>query len=526
MSDFIPSPQQIHIFSWVTEGEGSCIIEAVAGAGKTTTLIHAVKRMLVGDRTVFLGAYNKDIAVEIEEKCKKQIGNNPNLTVSTMHSAGFRIWRKVARRVKVDGNKCRSIYRDGMEKLQRRAGNGYPVSGDTVQLQLLGQQMQQLEGQVLQLVSYAKQAAVGFTKKIDDNNVWYDLISHFDIDCLEQDELVVRLAKRLLVNSFNRDMEVVDFDDMILAPLVHGARPDTYDWVLIDEAQDTNAARRALALFMLKSGGRLVAVGDPHQAIYGFTGADSDALDLIAHATKAERLPLTVTYRCPKAVVEYAHQWVSHIEAHESAPEGIVRQLDTKLSDDCKPGDVILCRMNAPLVQLVYEFIAAGVPAKVLGRDIGSGLKALARRWKVASFDALQVNLENFVERETAKFRAKEQENKAVAVEDKVNCLLVIMERAKKSGSKKDPVDAICDEIDSIFSGDEKNSKVVTLSSIHKAKGKEWDRVFWAETGVSKWAKQEWELEQEKNLCYVAATRAKNELVLFPAPSKKEKEAA
>lgn len=529
MTEFIASPQQGHIFSWVTNGQGSAIIEAVAGAGKTTTLVQALRLMLDGGKKVFLGAYNKDIAVEISEKCKAMFGENRNLTVSTMHSAGFRIWRKVAKRVQVNANKCRDIYRAGMQQLYIDAGNGYGASTAAAAKKLaMYEQMQQLEGQVLSLVSYAKQAAVGFTKKVNDDNVWFDLIDHFDIDCLEQDDVVVRLAKRLIEASFKRDMDVVDYDDMILAPLVHGARPDTYDWVLIDEAQDTNASRRALALFMLKRGGRLVAVGDPHQAIYGFTGADADALNLIAHATNATRLPLTVTYRCPKAVVAYAKQWVSHIESHETAPEGVVRNLDKKLSEDCKPGDVILCRMNAPLIQLVYEFIANGVPAKVLGRDIGSGLKALARRWKVKSFDAMQVNLENFVERETAKFRAKEEENKAVAIEDKVNCLLVIMERAKKNGSKKNPVDAVCDEIDSIFSkNDESDAKVVTLSSIHKAKGKEWDRVFWAETGVSKWAKQDWELEQEKNLCYVAATRAKKELVLFPAPTgKKEKEAA
>lgn len=513
---FTASPQQETIFGWVTSGQGSAIIEAVAGAGKTTTLVQSIRLMLGTGKKVLLCAYNKDIATEIAEKCKAMFGDNKDLTVGTMHSAGFRIWRKVARRVQVNANKCRDIYRAAIQE--------YRNSGKNETAETMGQ----LEGQVLSLVSYAKQAAVGFLKKIEDDNVWYDLIEHFNVDCLDQDDTVVKLAKRLLKGSINRDMEVVDFDDMILAPLIHKAKPDTYDWVLVDEAQDTNAARRALALFMLKRGGRLVAVGDPRQAIYGFTGADSDALDLIAHATGAVRLPLTVTYRCPKAVVAYAKQWVSHIEAHETAPDGIVRDLgETKLSDDCKPGDVILCRTNAPLIQMVYEFIAAGTPAKVLGRDIGSGLKTLVRRWKVKSFDALQVNLENYVEREAAKFRAKEEENKAVAVEDKVQCVMVIMERAKKNGSKKNPVEAVCDEVDAIFSkNDEKDSNVVTLSSIHKAKGKEWDRVFWAQTGISKWAKQQWELEQEDNLCYVAATRAKKELILFPAPSVKNKEAA
>lgn len=528
MSKFIASPQQSTIFDWVVNGQGSSIIKAVAGAGKTTTLIHAIQRMLGTNKKIIICAYNKDIANEIAEKCKKTFGENKDLTIGTMHSAGFRIWRKVAKQVRVDNNKCRDIYRAAMNSYYLAAGNGYAADTFETRRNLaICEKMGALESQVLALVSYAKQAAVGFTKKIDDNQVWSDLIAHFNIDCLDQEDDVIRFAKRLLQGSINRDHEVIDFDDMILAPLIHKARPETYDWVLVDEAQDTNAARRALALFMMKRGGRMVAVGDPRQAIYGFTGADSDALDLIASATGAIDLPLNVTYRCPKAVVEYAKQWVNHIEAHESAPAGTVRDLgDKKLSDECKPGDVILCRLNAPLIQLVYEFISNGVPAKVLGRDIGAGLKSLARRWKVKSFDALQVNLENYVEREAGKFRAKEQESKAVAVEDKVQCLTVIIERAKRNSSKKNPVEALCDEIDAIFAANDegKDIKVVTLSSIHKAKGKEWNRVFWAQTGPSKWAKQDWELEQEDNLCYVAATRAKEELVLFAAPTNKREE--
>ena len=54
----------------------------------------------------------------------------------------------------------------------------------------------------------------------------------------------------------------------------------------------------------------------------------------------------------------------------------------------------------------------------------------------------------------------------------------------------------------------------VVLSSIHKAKGREWNRVYWLQTGPSKWARKEWELQQETNLCYVATTRAKSALYL------------
>lgn len=273
---------------------------------------------------------------------------------------------------------------------------------------------------------------------------------------------------------------------------------------------------------MLKRGGRLIAVGDRHQAIYGFTGADADALDLIGDAVSAVRMPLTVTYRCPKAVVKYAHQYVSHINAHKSAPEGIVRNITTPLIQEAKSGDAILCRFNAPLVKYAYSFIAAGIAVKVEGREIGTGLKTLARRWKSKTFTQLLDNLDKYQDRETAKYRAKEQESKAVGVEDKVTCLKILINRIQSTKIQGSPVDLICAEVDKIFA-DNVGDDVVLLSSIHKSKGREWTNVFWLQTGPSKWARKDWELDQENNLCYVAATRAKFQLILVPEENKRKK---
>ena len=491
---FTPSPQQSAFFTWITEDQGSCVLEAVAGAGKTTTLIKALELM---HGRVFFGAYNKKIAEEIAARAPKRQG----MFVGTMHSAGFSAWRRAAPRVVVNGDKCRDIYRFASEQ--------YP-------------EYKPFEGPVLQLVSLAKQAAVGIgNKRADDRQVWQDLIDHFDIECMDEDTgvdntgLIIKLAQKTLQRSTERCHDVVDFDDMIYAPLVYNVKMYQHDWVLIDEAQDTNESRRLLALRMLKKGGRLVAVGDRHQAIYGFTGADSDSLDLIAKAVNAKQLPLTTTFRCPKAVVTYAQQWVNHIQAAETAPEGVVSTgISADLATLAKPGDAILCRFNAPLIKYVYKFIAAGIPAKVEGREIGNGLKTLARRWKVKKLTSLLEKLDSYAEREIAKYVAKEQASKASAVEDKVNCLKVIVERVLKTDPNcSSPVDRVCQEIDAIFTEDG-NAKVVLFSSIHKSKGREWHKVVWLQTGPSGWARMAWELEQETNLCYVAATRAKHELCL------------
>ena len=63
---------------------------------------------------------------------------------------------------------------------------------------------------------------------------------------------------------------------------------------------------------------------------------------------------------------------------------------------------------------------------------------------------------------------------------------------------------------------------MITLSTIHKSKGREWKRVFWLDrlnTCPSPFAKQAWESQQEVNLQYVAATRSMSELIELSPPA-------
>jgi DNA helicase-2/ATP-dependent DNA helicase PcrA len=500
---FTPSPQQQALYSWINNpamAGKSALVRAVAGAGKTTTLINALELM---NGTIFFGAYNKKIAQEIQARAPQK----PGLFIKTMHAAGLAAWRSACNNpsMKVGyENKCKDIFRDACAR--------HP-------------QYQGFEGAVLSLVSYAKQAAFGvsdsrsggFIKDLNDLTAWYSLIEHFNVDCLGKDLLCIKLTKKVLEQSYMQDKDVVDFDDMIYAPLIHNARMYTHDWVLIDEAQDTNASRRELALRMLKSNGRLIAVGDEHQAIYGFTGADNDALDLIAKAVDAQDMPLTITYRCPKAVVKIAHRYVSHIEAAETAPEGLAEDIDyEKFLTLVKPGDAVLCRFNAPNVKIAYGLIAKGIPARVEGREIGEGLKKLTTRWKSKDFDALLSHLDDYQERETKKYIAKEQEARVDALDDTITCLKIVIARVQ--GQAGDCVALVSAEIDKIFGNDESKAPVVLLSSIHKSKGREFDTVFWLQAGPSKHARKEWELIAETNLCYVAATRAMSNLYLTAMP--------
>jgi superfamily I DNA/RNA helicase len=353
----------------------------------------------------------------------------------------------------------------------------------------------------------------------DEEPTWRQLVEHFGIELskngLDDEEdpaifdRVVGLTRRLLEASLRVGRHTIDFDDMLYLPTVCGASFFKNDWVFVDEAQDVSLIQRAMLRRALSpNGGRLVAVGDPHQAIYGFRGADSDSLDNIQAEFDAIKLPLSISYRCPRKVVELAQQYVSHIESAPDAPEGTYQHQGTEWkAETINENDAILCRNNAPLVALAYRLIREGKPVRLLGRDIGAGLVSLIKRLKAKSLQDLDRKLEAWKEHETEKLLARQREDLAAGLNDKVETLRVFMDVA-------DPqtVPGVIDAIYRLFS----SSKGTVLSTVHKAKGMEWDTVYLLNRDAlmpSRWARQEWQKRQEINLIYVALTRAKSTLV-------------
>lgn len=501
------SPQQKMIYENVEKGRGNLLVEAVAGSGKTTTLIEAVSRM---KGSVAFLAYNKKIAEEIKVRLQK-VPTMGRVKAGTFHSFGYGAIMQAMPGTKMDEKKMTKI----------AAGCEVP---------------QELQAFALQCVSLGKQSAIGITTSFDDDMAWQRIVDHYDVDDLllanpfkrdefsetEMDARVqegLRWARILLKKSVDTDKIGFDYDDMIYAPLVHDMRMWLNQWVLIDEAQDTNPARRAFAKKILAPGGRLLAVGDPHQAIYGFTGADNDALDIIAREFSAVRLPLTVSYRCAKAVVSQAQTVVSHIQAAPTAPEGRFAMISMSefglYHKELAAQDVVLCRNTKPLVELAFGLIQKGVGCHVEGKDIGRGLVALVRKWKKAvTVSDLLERLDDHLTQQTERFLAKGQEMKAESLADRVETIKVIA-----SGLADDaPLLELVARINDLFEDTEPGSapRHVTLSTIHKSKGREWERVFILGRNKfmpSRFARQQWQMAQETNLAYVAITRAKTTLL-------------
>ena len=477
------SSYQIAVFDFVEHGQGNAVVEAVAGSGKTTTIVEALKR--VRGSSIFL-AFNKSIAEELKRR---------GVNARTFHSLTYSpvTKHKQARNIDVD-------------KLRRLCDA--KLSGDDAQL---------YGAFITRLVGLGRQAGIGCLVP-DVQQTWLDLVEYHDME-LESEYAdlgrALELASKLLQESNASNM--VDFDDLLYLAVKEGLSLPKFDFVFVDEAQDTNAIQRAILRKIMHKGSRLVAVGDPAQAIYGFRGADSDSLDLVADEFECKRLPLTISYRCPQAVVNYAQQWVSHIQAAPNASEGEVQDLGLKWDAKVfQAGDLVVCRTTAPIIALAYKMLRARVPVQVMGREIGQGLKTLINKLNARGIDQLISKLEAWRTREVEKATAKKQDAKAEALNDKADAILCLVDGMVETDRS---VPALLRIIDNLFA--DKGAATV-LATIHKAKGLEAPRVFWLNRSLcpAQWAKQEWQQQQEVNLCYVAATRAQQTLVIIEAEKK------
>src|SRR5271166_33151 len=482
------SSYQNAIFTFLAEQSKNLVVRAGAGSGKTTLLTEIVKRL--PGRTIFL-AFNKAIQVELERR---------GVFAKTFHGLVYapvtRFYSTMSR-AQVDANKVRNLIRERYTDEEQRTYAAF----------------------VAKLVGLAKNSGMGFLMDDTEQN-WDDLAAKHDLEIEDgkgtHREAIDRARAMLEISNTTARNGLLDFDDLLFLAVKEGIKLPTFDNILVDEAQDTNAIQRAILRKIMHDDSRLVAVGDPSQGIYGFRGADSDAMDLIKSEFNAEELPLTVSYRCATAIVKYASQF-GVIEAAPGAAEGKVIHLkrDEKRTDWMAARDLVVCRLTAPLVELAYELMMARKPAYMMGREIGEGLVNLIKKQQAKGILNLIAKLDESTSREIERAKAKGDDAKAERAEDRQNCILFLIDTLPEN---ERTIPELVRVIENLFTN---KLDAIVLATVHKAKGLESERVIWLNHDFnSKWARQDWQKQQEKNLRYVAATRAKSELVLIPSPPK------
>lgn len=512
-----PTAQQRAIYDAVAGGGPHVAVQALAGTGKTTTAVTAAAAAR-GGRVGFV-AQAKHIAEALKEKL------NGTAKACTVHSLGFAAVRAHFGAVGVDEGKP--------ARLLRALRPGWFVQSPR------GGWRACEEGRAaLELARLAKATLSDCTPA-----ALAELAGHYGVDQPEDWDDTAGAVPELL-RAEMAETRLVDFDDQIWLPVRLGLAVEQHAVLFVDEAQDLDRCKQELVRRATLSG-RLVPVGDRHQSIMGFAGADPEAFPRLTGQLRASpagclELPLTVTWRCPLAVVELARRLVPELEARPGAPDGLVCQEDeARLPSLVESGDMVVARRNAPLVTLAFQLLGRGIPVLLRGRDVGKGLLDLVEQLKPRDPIHLIGELAAWLARELEKLERKDApESQLQNVTDRHDCL-----RELAAGSPT--LDALRVTVERLFADSTPEGKVV-LSSIHRAKGLEADRVFITDTrsiplvlscrecrgrGSARGRtcpkckgegtrQKPWEIVQERNLAYVAVTRAKKELIFAgPVPA-------
>lgn len=281
------SPEQLSFFSALTSSPSSISLRACAGAGKTSTIVHGATLLPPHVFTVFL-AFNKRIAEELKKRLP------PSVQTGTFHSRCFRaLGRSLPKHPKVDEDKIRKILKTNLKWEDFSSYSSF----------------------ICKLISLAKSSGLGTHLLNDTVADWRSLIVHHGLTLDSQDldeDRAITIAQKALAES-NSDLKSIDFDDMLYLALLRKVTFDKASFIFVDEAQDTNGAQRELLKMMgnfpqFMPESRLITVGDPNQAIYGFRGADSSAMEKLEEEFSMTKMNLSVSWRCSKAVVREAQK--------------------------------------------------------------------------------------------------------------------------------------------------------------------------------------------------------------------------
>jgi hypothetical protein len=451
-------------------------------SGKTHTLKELCNRTKEGTSCLFM-AFNKSIAEELKTKLPTTVECN------TFHSMGLRTLMKNFRfRMQLEENKCFSLC---MELFDFRKKEYKEKMRYYFALQELWEKIR------LSLC------------EINERNV-SALCIEYDLDyensmINDLNKINERWRKDCAKIQDNKSFKM-DFPDMLWIPynFVDEMNFPKYQVVMADEGQDLFTLQKEILQRYIKPRGRFVAVGDSKQLIYNFMGSDLDVFNSIKGMPNTICLPLSVTYRCAKKIVEVANEVFPGTECVPTAKEGVVRSGDIF---EAESGDFVLCRNNFPLVVTFIMLLEKGKKASIMGRDFGESLCRLLDGQE--RLDDLYLLLDDKVSKLKGKGLSEiaiTNNASYVALKEKVSIIEILYKRFPGSFL------ALKQKIKNIFSDDKTG---IILSTIHKSKGLEAKRVFFLNPELipSKFAKTPKALYAEDCLKFVAITRAKEELV-------------
>lgn len=469
---FTPTNEQVAVRDAAVNSEDNLLISALAGAAKTSTLV-LIAEALPNTQILCL-AFNKKIADEMNARLPK------NCTAKTLNGLGHSVWGDaIGRRLSINASKTYDLLSAEMDNLdpitRKEVGDNFTDIMRTIDF-----------GKACGWIPDGFDKPPFKAKRLMDDDEFF---GHLDEDySADVQSVIIGVTLKSLNMAFNGEC---DFGDQILMPTVfHGAFP-RYPLVLVDEAQDLSALNHAMLRKIVKK--RLIAVGDPNQAIYGFRGAHEESMDLLRKEFSMREYMLSISFRCPVRVVQAAQWRAPHMKAPDWAKEGEVTTLSAWTSDDIPDQSAVLCRNNAPLFSTAVKLLKAGRPAELYGNDIGKSLLKVMGKLgqKTDSLMAARDALARWHEKK----KAATKPSGHGALRDRVECIEIFLSHGETLG------DAMA-YAQHLF-----NSRgPIKLMTIHKSKGLEFPHVLILDENLIG------DKAQDPNVRYVAITRAKETL--------------
>lgn len=470
---FTPTTEQSAIVDRVRSTSDSLIISALAGAAKTSTL--ELIANAVSTPTLSL-AFNKRIAEELKKRLPSHV------TPMTLNGIGHRVWSAgLASRPKLEAGKMFGLLSAEVEALPRGAAKEAAYEDFS---------------ELLRTLRTAKSAGY-LPRSLEKRGLIDDDEFYGGLEYRLEDSSIDLIEATLTKSIYQARKGILDFDDQILMPTLFGGAFPQFPLVTVDEAQDLSPLNHAMLKKIARK--RLIVVGDQNQSIYGFRGAVTSGMSVLAETFGLAEMTLTTSFRCPRAVVALARLRAPQMQYPDWAIEGEVTYPNRWSAAEIPDGAAIICRLNAPLMKCALHLIRLGRGVNLVGSDLGPSLqKALDRLGPpTLSREEALTAIDQWEKDRLRKVRSPG------ATKDRAECLRVFVDFGTTLGGAQ----AYCRQL---FSA----RGPVLLMSGHKSKGGEWDTVYHLEPSLipSEYATRAEALEQEYNLQYVITTRAKKAL--------------
>jgi hypothetical protein len=508
--------EQLDVFEDFATGSGNVAVNAVPGGGKSTTAIESLNHLPQKCGDVLVTSFGTQSVDDLKSKNEHWF-----VDIRTLNSLGNRAVTEAFGKQVISRERVYYVLDEVLGERPDDPAKRSSFSGFRVRIKAL--------------VDFAK------CELVSGRDNLMALAEDKEIDTLPPDWMRDRLSQiygcpwedsmgeithRVLEACKNVDGRI-DYNDQLWLPIVHNLSVQQFDRIIVDEAQDLSAVQIDLIARSAAKGSRVFAYGQNFQAIYAWRGAGLGMEPLIKKLNMRE-MSLPVSYRCPKSVVREACAVYPGMRAHPGAIDGYVGSIDhDMLTQKLVAGDVVLSRKNAPLIALFMRCLRDGIPVGMQGREIGNSFIRFIDDSGARTPDELIKYTDEWATTEIARRRKKNPNVNVDKVTDHQECIEALCADTTR-------LDVVRNRVSQILLAPAQDK--VLLSSVHRAKGLQWPRVYVLESSfpvkpsywtnyasqtkgdAEKWCKKmaakvmENETE-ERNILYVAVTRSQRELI-------------